>query len=546
VRRFAQLIAPHAVWSISASLFLLAWLALALLAAPSALAAGTTTGIVRAHAGLDVFTWTPTQTGFLAITIGWTDPVGDPVGGFPEAAVHVCVQGSDGIEPYADMEVAALRSGANPSTATLTVYSYNVGSPYFFSVSPSVAETRYHLTVDFRRTLISSFTRVVDATGYTHPTNGDVHLPATATAWHDVIQHWPGGTGDLYANWDDHVRTRDGASWLVGNAAVQFKPPVVSNASVAGFADTWLTMQPCIWNGAARPNVWFDQGSDTYPKPGSLSPADAPAWCTWSYGDSAAATSAPAYTLGARIDPQASGQSLSFAAEPGATVTYAFVGDTLSWLYAAGPAGGTATLSVEPPEGSDAPTQMWTVDQYAATMEYGERFDVGGLGAGEHTVVVESSAGLYHDAFLAPTDAADPTPLAEDHSDGATRYRWATARDWHASGGSYSYATPADSATAFTFSGTSVTWQYVAGPDRGIAQLWIDGVAKAPVDQYWAGAARHKRKTGRVAVLSTTYGGLSAGLHTILIRTTGTKRAASSGTAVTSDAFTVDGVVYED
>jgi hypothetical protein len=115
-----------------------------------------------------------------------------------------------------------------------------------------------------------------------------------------------------------------------------------------------------------------------------------------------------------------------------------------------------------------------------------------------------------------------------------------------ASGGSYSYAAARDAATAFTFTGTAVTWQYVAGPDRGIAQVWIDGASKGTVDQHQAAATRHKRKTGRAAIASVTYGGLTPAMHTILIRATGTQASASTGTMVTSDAFTVGGVVYED
>ena len=109
--------------------------------APPALAAGTTTGIVRAHSNLDVYSYTPTETGYLRVTIGWTELDGDPTGGYPAAEVDVCVQGCDGLEPYMDMDVADLYSGVNPSVATnIQVLSYNVGRPFFFSVSPSIAD----------------------------------------------------------------------------------------------------------------------------------------------------------------------------------------------------------------------------------------------------------------------------------------------------------------------------------------------------------------------------------------------------------------------
>jgi hypothetical protein len=462
--------------------------------------------------------------------------------GFPEAEVGVCVQAYDGWELYADLDVAQLNSGLNPSVANISVPSYTVGLPYFFTVSPSVAETRYHLTVDFRRTPISSYTRVIDATGDAHPTTGDTYLPATATAWHSVIQYWPGSTGDLYAAWGDSVRARDAGSWLVASSSVQWLPPVVSNASASGFAAKWLAVQPYIWYGAARPNVWVDPSIDTWPMPGSLSLTGAPAWYTWAYADSAATTSAPAYAFGSQITPQASGQSISFAAEPDAQVSYTFLGDSLSWLYAVGPKGGTATLSVDPPEGSEAPTLMWTVDQYAPAVAYGQRLDLTGLGAGAHTVLVTSDGGLYHDAFLAPTDVLDLTPLAEDHSDGATRYAWATAAGSAASGGSYSYSAAAGSATAFTFTGTEVTWRYAPRRDAGIATVWIDGVPKGTVDQFGRSGAR----SGQTLLATATYSGLGSGMHTILIVSTGQKNPYSFGAVVTSDAFTVAGVVYED
>ena len=141
-----------------------------------------------------------------------------------------------------------------------------------------------------------------------------MYLPATATAWHSVIHYWPGSSGDLYANWCDSVRTRSGSKTLVSHGSLKWKPPVVSNASTAGATGQWLTLLPAIWTGAARPNVWGDIGYDTYPMPGSLSLTDAPAWYTWSYSDSAASTSAPAYSFAATITPQASGCSVSYAA----------------------------------------------------------------------------------------------------------------------------------------------------------------------------------------------------------------------------------------
>ena len=72
--------------------------------------------------------------------------------------------------------------------------------------------------------------------------------------------------------------------------------------------------------------------------------------------------------------------------------------------------------------------------------------------------------------------------------------------------------------------------------------MWIDGVAKGTVDQY----GRRPKRRGAPLAASITYSGLGAGMHTILIVNTGEKSAASSGTVVTSDAFVVGEMTFED
>ena len=42
------------------------------------------------------------------------------------------------------------------------------------------------------------------------------------------------------------------------------------------------------------------------------------------------------------------------------------------------------------------------------------------------------------------------------------------------------------------------------------------------------------------------FSGLTAGMHTILIRVTGTANSLSTGTVVTSDAFTIGRVTFDD
>jgi hypothetical protein len=86
-----------------------------------------------------------------------------------------------------------------------------------------------------------------------------------------------------------------------------------------------------------------------------------------------------------------------------------------------------------------------------------------------------------------------------------------------ASGGSTEYATDSGA----------------KGPDRGKAEVWIDGVKAATVDLYSSSAQPRK--------MVFTKNWDSADSHTLEIRATGTKNAASSGTRIDVDAFVVLG-----
>lgn len=67
------------------------------------------------------------------------------------------------------------------------------------------------------------------------------------------------------------------------------------------------------------------------------------------------------------------------------------------------------------------------------------------------------------------------------------------------------------------------------GPNRGIAQVWVDGVLVATIDLYSA-TTQYRR-----VVWATDFG--TAASHTVVLRATGTKNPASSGKRVDLDAF---------
>jgi hypothetical protein len=92
------------------------------------------------------------------------------------------------------------------------------------------------------------------------------------------------------------------------------------------------------------------------------------------------------------------------------------------------------------------------------------------------------------------------------------------------------------STATFKFSGTGINWGTRKGPSQGIASVTIDGQAKGNVDLYATTSQG----------FSQAYPGLTFGKHTIVIKVTGTKDAASSNTSVAVDAFIVGSTTTQD
>ena len=109
---------------------------------------------------------------------------------------------------------------------------------------------------------------------------------------------------------------------------------------------------------------------------------------------------------------------------------------------------------------------------------------------------------------------------------------WTPEASGSAYGGGLSYATAGGSNARFSFTGSSVAWVATKNADRGKATVWIDGVRVSTVDLY---SANEKPRT-----MAFTQEGLSPSqTHTMEVRVTGSKNAASSGTRVDVDAFVV-------
>jgi hypothetical protein len=135
-----------------------------------------------------------------------------------------------------------------------------------------------------------------------------------------------------------------------------------------------------------------------------------------------------------------------------------------------------------------------------------------------------------------PIPGAPPTTTFGDNSPNVTYDTWTGVTDSTASGGTYR-ASPTNGATAtFTFSGTGIKWITRKGPSQGIASVTIDGHTKGNVDLYATTSQGFSQR----------YPGLTSGKHTIVIKVTGTKNAASSGTSVAVDALIVGSTTTQD
>ncbi len=108
---------------------------------------------------------------------------------------------------------------------------------------------------------------------------------------------------------------------------------------------------------------------------------------------------------------------------------------------------------------------------------------------------------------------------------------WSSVTNHNASGGSLKSSSTAGDSVSLTLDGvTDFAWVSSLGANRGMADVYVDGVKQATVDLYSA------TTTYRQVVFSWDSGGVP-GTHTIQIRVLGTANASSLGTRVDLDTF---------
>jgi hypothetical protein len=168
-------------------------------------------------------------------------------------------------------------------------------------------------------------------------------------------------------------------------------------------------------------------------------------------------------------------------------------------------------------------------------MGEGEQIDYAFAAPGTYSVVSKiTNATSTHGSDSASMGVVVSATVGE--GDSRVSYDgWRGVRDAAASGGSYRLARFSTAPAKLRFSGTAVTYVAQAGPNRGIAQVKVDG-KKQLVDLY---AATPRQR-------SVTVGNLAASAHRISVAATGTKRPASTGRGVTVDEFVVGATRIDD
>lgn len=230
-----------------------------------------------------------------------------------------------------------------------------------------------------------------------------------------------------------------------------------------------------------------------------------------------------AYRWGAVADRRALGRSYLMDRRAGASVTYAFTGNAVTWYTAVGPGMGFARVLLDG-------RAVGTFDQYAGVFDTRVTRRFGSLGVGPHTITVtalgthrraSSGSRVVVDGFATPrTTAPNPDPTGS----------WGATRDARASGGSFAIADTGGASARLTFRGTAVTWITATGPGMGRAAVYVDGTLRKTVD-----LSADTRSFGA----PRRVGGLADRLHTVRVVVLGRPGALGTGTAVVVDGWSV-------
>lgn len=208
-----------------------------------------------------------------------------------------------------------------------------------------------------------------------------------------------------------------------------------------------------------------------------------------------------------------------------AKAIFTFKGTSVKWLSLKGPDQGKAQVLIDG-------VNKGTIDLYSPTLQYQFSKSFGQLSNVKHALIIQvlgtknsnaSDTKVAVDAFIVGTTTTQDNSTAIQYGD------WSGRKSAGASGGTFRFSGALGAVVKFGFTGTSVEWITAKGPSYGKAKVLIDGLQVGKTIDLYASTQQWQ--------FSKPFTGLSAGSHTIQIMPLGTKRAASTGTAVVVDAF---------
>lgn len=137
------------------------------------------------------------------------------------------------------------------------------------------------------------------------------------------------------------------------------------------------------------------------------------------------------------------------------------------------------------------------------------------------------------DAFIVDADAAVPgtTTINASYPADSSLLEYGGTWTWvtDATYGNRMQSQTVGNSVRLTFYGRAVTLKHLASPNRGIAEVTLDGVLQADLDQYSA--------TSEVKTLKFT--GLAPGMHTLTITVSGRKNPSATNDIVGVTTFVV-------
>jgi len=219
---------------------------------------------------------------------------------------------------------------------------------------------------------------------------------------------------------------------------------------------------------------------------------------------------------------------------PGTKLRVRFTGSSITWYGPRQPVYGMADVYV------DGIKQPGVADAYASDADKtlnAKLFEVTGLTDGPHTLEIRPKMRTATNGSIVVVDyfeveGADPKGggIRRDEMTGTLSGPWIKGTNSAYINKAYHYSRHRTASFTMRFTGTRIAWIGPKTSGYGRAQVWIDGVYQGVVSQYGTLGWRERVWESKT---------LPSGNHTITIRPTGTKDAASKGTIVVIDAFDV-------